>query len=43
LRQANREQIESFVTHLAETASKDREGLLSKLNRYRQKPEAGTA
>ena len=34
LRQANREQIQSFIAHLAELAAKDREGLLSKLNSY---------
>jgi len=38
LRQASREQIQSFITHLAELAAKDREGLLCKLNSY-----AGTA
>ncbi len=31
LRQASREQIQSFITHLAESAAKDREGLLCKL------------
>ena len=43
LRQANREQIQSFITQLAELAAKDREGLLCKLNSYGQKPEAGAA
>jgi hypothetical protein len=43
LRQANREQIQSFITHLAELAAKDHEGLLRKLNSYGQKPEAGAA
>ena len=43
LRQATREQIQSFVTHLAEVAAKDRDGLLCKLNSYGQKPEAGAA
>ena len=43
LRQANREQIRSFITHLAELATKDRDGLLCKLNGYGQKPEAGAA
>jgi hypothetical protein len=43
VRQANREQIQSFITHLAELAAKDREGLLCKLNSYGQKPEAGAA
>jgi hypothetical protein len=43
LRQANREQIQSFITHLSELAAKDREGLLCKLNSYGPKPEAGAA
>jgi hypothetical protein len=43
LRQASREQIQSFITHLGELAEKDRDGLLCKLNSYGQKPEAGAA
>jgi hypothetical protein len=43
LRQANREQIQSFITHLAEVAGKDRDGLLCTLNSYGQKPETGAA
>jgi len=43
LRAANREQIQSFITHLGELAEKDRDGLLCKLNSYDQKPEAGAA
>ena len=43
IRQASREQIQSFITHLAELATKDRESLLCKLNSYGQKPEAGAA
>ena len=43
IRQASREQIQSFITHLAELATKDRERLLCKLNSYGQKPEAGAA
>ena len=43
LRQASREQIQSFITHLAELAVKDRDGLLCKLNSYGRKPEAGAA
>jgi len=43
IRQASREQIQSFITHLAELAGKDREGLLCKLNSYGSKPEAGAA
>jgi hypothetical protein len=41
--QASREQIQSFVTHLAEVAAKDREGLLCKLNGYGHKREEGAA
>ena len=43
LRQATRDQIQSFITHLAEVAGKDRDGLLCKLNSYGQKPETGAA
>ncbi len=43
VRQATREQIQSFITHLGELATKDRDGLLCKLNSYGQKPEAGAA
>jgi len=43
IRQASREQIQSFITHLAQLATKDRDGLLCKLNSYGQKPEAGAA
>ena len=43
LRQANREQIQSFITHLAEVAGRDRDGLLCKLNSYGRKPETGAA
>jgi len=39
LRQANREQVESFIRHLAELAAKDRDGLLSKLNGYSKQQE----
>jgi hypothetical protein len=34
LREASREQVEGFVTHLAEWAEKDRNALLCQLNRY---------
>jgi len=34
LRQATRDQIQSFIIHLAESAANDREGLLCKLNSY---------
>jgi hypothetical protein len=43
IRQASRGQIQSFITHLAEVATKDRDGLLCKLNSYGQKPESGVA
>jgi len=43
IRQASREQIQSFITHLAEMAVKDRDGLVCKLNSYGQKPEEGAA
>src|SRR5208282_877307 len=43
LRQAGREQIRSFITHLAELAAKDREGLLCKLNSYASPGTAGAA
>ena len=34
LREATREQVESFVTHLADWADKDRNALLRRLNSY---------
>jgi hypothetical protein len=34
LREASREQVENFVTHLADWAEKDRNALLCQLNRY---------
>jgi len=34
LREANREQVEKFVVHLADWAAKDRNGLLCQLNSY---------
>jgi hypothetical protein len=34
LREASREMVESFIQHLAEWASKDRDGLVCKLNSY---------
>jgi hypothetical protein len=34
LREASREMVESFIQHLADWASKDRDGLLCKLNSY---------
>jgi hypothetical protein len=38
LRQASREQIEHFVTHLAQYASQNRDALLCQLNSYAPKP-----
>jgi len=43
LRQASREQVEFFIKHLAESAVKDRDGLMCKLNSYSQKPQEGAA
>src|SRR5271169_3070183 len=43
IRQASREQIRSFITHLAELAAQDREGLLCKLNSYASPGTAGAA
>jgi len=43
LRQASREQIQSFITHLAESAANDRERLLCKLNSYATPGTAGAA
>ena len=42
LRQASREQIVSFINHLSEQATKDREALICQLNSYGQK-QAGAA
>ncbi len=42
LRESTREQIESFINHLAEFAGRDREALLQKLSSYAQKA-AGAA
>jgi hypothetical protein len=39
LREASREQVESFITHLADWADRDRDGLLCKLNSYTPTPE----
>jgi hypothetical protein len=38
LRQASREQVATFIKHLAEYAQSDREGLLCQLNSYAPKP-----
>jgi hypothetical protein len=39
LREASRDLVESFIAHLAETAAKDRAGLVCKLNSYAQTEE----
>jgi hypothetical protein len=39
LREASRDLVESFITHLAEWAARDRSGLLCKLNSYSQSQE----
>jgi hypothetical protein len=39
LREANREQVENFVTHLADWAEKDRNALLCQLNSYPREKE----
>ena len=40
LRQASREQVATFIKHLAEYAQSDRDGLLGQLNSYAPKPAA---
>jgi hypothetical protein len=40
IREASRDRVESFVTHLAEWAARDRSGLLCKLNSYSLPQEA---
>ena len=42
LRDASRDLVESFITHLAEWAARDCEGLLCKLNSYAQTQEASS-
>jgi hypothetical protein len=43
LREATREQVESFVAHLADWAEKDRNALLCQLNSYPRTKEEGAA
>ena len=43
LREVSREQVEGFVTHLADWAEKDRNALLCQLNRYLGNKEEGAA
>jgi|ERR1700722_13834097 hypothetical protein len=40
LKEASRDLVESFITQIAESAKKDRDGLLCKLNSYAQSVEA---
>jgi len=42
LRDANREQVENFIVHLADWAEKDRNALLCQLNSY-SRAERGAA
>jgi hypothetical protein len=42
LRDANRDQVETFINVLAESASKDRDGLICKLNSYAKRPEVSS-
>jgi hypothetical protein len=39
LREATRDQVESFINHLAERATKDRDGLVCQLNSYSKQEE----
>ena len=39
LRDASREQVEAFINHLAERATKDRDGLVCQLNSYSKSQE----
>ena len=43
LRAATRQQVENFVTHLADWAEKDRNALLCQLNSYPSQKEEGAA
>jgi hypothetical protein len=43
LKDANREQVEKFVNHLADWAAKDKNALVCQLNSYLQPPQAGAA
>jgi hypothetical protein len=42
LRDASRDQVETFINDLAERAAKDREGLICKLNSYARQQEVGS-
>jgi hypothetical protein len=42
LRDASRDQVETFINTLAESAAKDRDGLICQLNSYARQTEAGS-
>ena len=42
LRDATRDQIETFINDLAERATKDRDGLICQLNSYAKQPEVNS-
>jgi hypothetical protein len=42
LREASRDQVEAFINTLAESAAKDREGLICRLNSYTKSEEVGS-
>jgi hypothetical protein len=42
LRDASRDQVETFINDLAERAAKDREGLICQLNSYARQPEVSS-
>ncbi len=42
LRDASRDQVESFINDLAQRAAKDRDGLICQLNSYVKQPEVGS-
>jgi hypothetical protein len=42
LRDASREQVEAFISHLAERAAKDRDGLIGQLNSYSKSHEVAS-
>ena len=42
LRDASRDQVEAFINNLAESAAKDREGLICKLNSYTKQQEVSS-
>jgi hypothetical protein len=42
LRDASRDQVETFINDLAERAAKDRDGLICQLNSYVKQQEVGS-